>query len=140
VIQEEEYSDDQEFEEEPVHSAKNRPVVALAEVQSVLADFTVYLQAKHIPHSHILRYLMPHQRTIKVSELKESIIDKFPFAQQQAHLLARYLVEPRSDSRLPDTDFEAQRHEVCIQHLIQPYHLFNGIAVTSLLTRLHEIV
>ena len=59
VIQEEEYSEDQEFEEEPVHSAKSRPLVALAEIQSVLSDFTVYLQVKQIPHTHILRYLLP---------------------------------------------------------------------------------
>ena len=95
---------------------------------------------KRVPFTHMARYLQA-EGDVTTEDLSGVLATRFPFNRTQCNKLARYLVEPHSSEvELKNHSIERQEFIQRLRSEIPQYGLFNGLAITSMLGRLLQIV
>lgn len=142
IAEEDDGYSDQSFEkeEQPVQGKTQPGVSKDATIQQMLSDIRFYLMIKRVPFTHMARYLQA-EGDVTTEDLSGVLATRFPFNRTQCNKLARYLVEPHSSEvELKNHSIERQEFIQRLRSEIPQYGLFNGLAITSMLGRLHQIV
>ena len=94
---------------------------------------------KNVPWTHMARYLSPNEP--KTNTLSQLLHKNFPIDEKQSTKLARFIIEPEGE-QVEIKDYTLSRPEFInrLRVLIPNYNLLNGLAITSMLNRLHELV
>ena len=157
VIEEEEsnYEEDNDFEEVMSETVYKDPV-ELKDVQRLFKELRLILQIKAIKKGDVLKYILhgvrdsetsKKRKVISVKTLSEQIQDKIGFDDTASLKIARFLIEkPNDEGKIEQKGSEANHYEKTtivrkqlsekLLNHIEDYVLYNGMALTSLLTRI----
>ena len=160
VIEEEEsnYEEDNDFEEVVSETVFKDPV-NLKDVQKYFKELRLILQIKNIKKGDALKFILhgvrdsesnKKSKVISVKAFSEQLHSKIGFDDTVSLQLARFLIEkPNDDGKIEQKGSEANHYEVTTivrKHLsekflshIEDYVLYNGMALTSLLTRIQGL-
>ena len=130
--------------------------VPIEKVEPTLKDIRLKLMIKKVPYTHVAKYFLDkvdlqineetELETLSTKQLASVFETKFNFGGTKAHKIARFIVEGPATSE-EDAEIEERDHsvdkETFIKRLrshITQYNLLNGLAITSMLTRLQGII
>ena len=154
--------EEEEFEEQEV-PADLDPVTE-TQVKDLFKELKIILQIKEVKHGDALKFILHGQKEkeksskvkyVSVSTLKSSLKKKIGFSEDKCLLLARFLVET-TDSETgkvksqENAEFKGQEHiDACklirkelykrFMDALPDYAIYNGLAITSLLTRIQSM-
>ena len=153
--QKSDYSEDAfDEEEKPVTPRIMR--VPIEKVQKGFKDIKMKLMIKKVPYTHMAKYLLDKVdlvtdeetglANLSTSQLASILETKFKMSESKSKKIARFIVEGPSTSE-EDAEIEEKDHkvdtEIFITRLrehIPKYFIFNGLAITSKLTQIQNIV
>lgn len=165
VEEEAEPSDYEEdaFEADPVPEKVFSDPVSLTDVKDHFVELGAILQIKKIKKGDSLKYILhglrdaetsKKQKKITLETLTKQLKDKIGFTEEVSSKLARFLIETPNEEgkvlQLTDSEFKGQTHaqaafarrkDIQGKFLsnIKDYALYNGLAITSMLSRLQSM-
>jgi len=130
--------------------------VPIEKVEPTFKNIRLQLMIKRVPHTHVAKYFLneiefkvdeeTEIESLSTKQLADVIVKKFSFSEKKAHKIARFLVEGPATSE-EDAEVEEKDHTVDketfikrIREHIPFYNVLNGLAITSMLSRLQGII
>eukprot|EP00347_Sterkiella_histriomuscorum_P013870 403363052 len=126
--------------------------VKLEEIQLLLQELKLKLQIKKVKQNKALKYVLKglsndqgkKLKSISIQKLSQQLTKKIKFNDQESTLVARYLIEqPNQNGQIVfniQTEIPRGQLKKKFTQSIGEYHIYNGLAITSLLKRLTSIL